>query len=55
MLNIRLVDNDQVVRVLTDLDAQGKEDHMRYFLHRIKEELVPGEAAYLEIEGVVPC
>ena len=51
MLNIRLVDNDQVVRVLTDLDAEGKEDHMRHFLHRIKEELVPGETAYLEIEG----
>ena len=51
MLNIRLVDNDQVVRVNTYLGTNGKDDPFGRFLHQIREELLPGQTAYLEIEG----
>ncbi len=47
---IALIDNDHVVRAKTDLSEKGQDDLFRRFLRQIKEELVPGQTAYLEIE-----
>jgi hypothetical protein len=47
-----LKDNDQVVRIKTDLSMNGHEDPFREFLQRINEEMIPGQTAYLEIEGL---
>jgi hypothetical protein len=49
-LTIALIDNDHVVRAKTDLSEKGQDDLFRKFLSQIKEELVPGQTAYLEIE-----
>jgi len=49
-LTIALIDNDHVVRAKTDLSEKGQDDLFRKFLRQIKEELVPGQTAYLEIE-----
>ncbi len=39
-----------MVRAKTDLSEKGQDDLFRGFLRQIKEELVPGQTAYLEIE-----
>lgn len=49
-IKIALIDTDQVVRAQTDLSQNGQDDPFGKFLRQIKEELVPGETAYLEIE-----
>ena len=49
-LKIALIDNDHVVRAKTDLSENGQDDSFRRFLCQIKEELLPGQTAYLEIE-----
>ena len=49
-LTIALIDNDQVVRAKTDLSENGQGNSFRRFLRQIKEELVPGQTGYLEIE-----
>ena len=47
---IALRDNDQVVRAKTDFSEKGQEDAFRSFIRQVREELVPGQTAYLEIE-----
>jgi hypothetical protein len=49
-LTIALIDTDQVVRAKTDLSEKGHGESFRKFLRQIKEELIPGQTAYLEIE-----
>jgi hypothetical protein len=49
-LKIALIDNDHVVRAKTDLSENGQDNLFRRFLRQIKEELLPGQTAYLEIE-----
>ena len=49
-LKIALIDNDHVVRAKTDLSQNGQDDSFRKFLCQIKEELLPGQTAYLEFE-----
>ena len=49
-LKIALIDNDHVVRAKTDLSEKGQEDSFRNFIRQVREELVPGQTAYLEIE-----
>jgi len=49
-VKISLVDNDFVVRAKTDFDIEGHDDPFTKFLKQIKEELLPGQTAYLEIE-----
>jgi len=49
-MSIALIDNDHVVQAKTDLGLKGKDDTFRKFLQEIKEELLPGQTAYLEIE-----
>ena len=53
-MNIRIefVDNDQVVRAQTDVTLRGQDDPVFKFLRQLKEELLPGETAFLEIEGL---
>jgi hypothetical protein len=48
-MKIALIDNDFVVRAKTDLDLIGQENPFKKFLQQIKEELLPGQTAYLEI------
>ena len=50
-IKIELVDNDHVVRAKADLDTNGMDDPFGKFVRKIKEELVTGETAFLEIEG----
>ena len=54
MMNIKIefVDNDQVVRARTDVTLGGSDDPVLLFLHQLKQELLPGETAFLEIEGL---
>lgn len=49
-IQIKLTDNDHVVRAKTDISMKGQEDPFRKFLQQIKEELLPGQTAYLEID-----
>lgn len=49
-LSIAFIDNDQVVRAKTDISEKGQTELFRRFLRQIKEELIPGQTAYLEIE-----
>jgi hypothetical protein len=50
-IKVSLVDNDYVVRVKTDLSDNDKDNTLIKFIQHINEEFVPGETAYLEIEG----
>lgn len=49
-MKISLVDNDYSVRAKTDVDPNGKNESFKKFFHQIKEELLPGQKAYLEIK-----
>jgi hypothetical protein len=49
-IKITLTDNDYVVRAKTDISMIGQEDPFRKFLQQLKEELLPGQTAYLEID-----
>lgn len=52
-IRISLVNNDQVVQATKDLNLNESSDYsFAAFIHRIREELVTGETAYLEIEGL---
>jgi len=50
-MKISLIDNDYVVQAKTDLALNGKDETFRNFLQEIKEELLPGQTAYLEFEN----
>jgi len=50
-MKISLIDNDYVVQAKTDLALNGKNETFRNFLQEIKEELLPGQTAYLEFEN----
>jgi len=49
-MKIALIDNDYVVQAKTELALNGQDETFRNFLQEIKEELYPGQTAYLEIE-----
>ncbi len=48
-MKIALIDNDYVVQAKTDLALNGQDETFRNFLQEVKEELFPGQTAYLEI------
>ena len=50
-IKLALIDNDQAVRVMTDLAPGENEDRLDTFLREINDGLIPGETAHLEIEG----
>ena len=50
-MRIALIDNDYAVQAKTDLALNGKNETFRNFLQEIKEELLPGQTAYLEFEN----
>ncbi len=50
-IKLELVDNDYVVRAKTDLAMNGTDDLLKEFLKNINDELLPGETAYLNIDG----
>jgi hypothetical protein len=49
-MEIALIDNDCFVRAKTDFDPNGKNESFKKFFHQVKEELLPGQRAYLEIK-----
>ena len=49
-IKLSLIDCDQTVQAKTDLD-DTQNNALSSFIERIKEELVTGETATLEIEG----
>ena len=49
-MKIALIDNDCFVRAKTDFDPNGKNESFKKFFHQIKEDLLPGQRAYLEIK-----
>ncbi len=52
-LKFSLVDNDFAINAETNLELNDKGDQsFERFLRSIEEELVTGETAYLEIEGL---
>jgi hypothetical protein len=52
-IRISLVNSDRVVQATKDLNDNESDDHsMASFLQQIREELVTGETAYLEIQGI---
>ena len=51
-LKMTLVDNDDKIQAKADLGLDGDEmDAVSSFISRLKEELVSGQTAHLEIEG----
>jgi len=50
-IKIALINNDQAVQAKTDLD-DTQNNALSSFIQRVKEELVTGETAFLEIEGL---
>ena len=50
-MKIALIDNDYFIRVKTDFDPNGKNKSFKEFFHQVKEELIPGQRAYLEIKN----
>ena len=50
-IKVSLVDNDYVVRAKTDLSGNEENNTIIKFIQHLDEEFVPGETAYLEIEG----
>jgi hypothetical protein len=51
-IKISLVDNDYVVRAKTEVVAKENTAWFENFINELKEGLVPGETALLEIEGL---
>jgi hypothetical protein len=49
-MKIALIDNDCFVRAKADFDPNGKNESFKKFFQQVKEELLPGQRAYLEIE-----
>jgi hypothetical protein len=50
-IKMELVDNDHAVRAKTALAVNGEDHPFANFLRQVREELVAGQTAYLEIEG----
>jgi hypothetical protein len=51
-IKIDFIDNDQAVRAKTEIASGGQNVQIINFLQQIREELSPGDTAYLEIEGL---
>jgi hypothetical protein len=52
-IKISLVNNDQVVQATKNLNLDESADHsVAAFIRQIREELVTGETAFLEIKGL---
>jgi hypothetical protein len=53
-IKLSLIDTDQAVQAMTDLNINDKEDkNFSKFVEQLKEELVTGQTAFLEIEGLL--
>lgn len=50
-INISVIDNDHVVRTKTNFPVNEKNDMIIKLIEHISDGFVPGETAYLEIEG----
>ncbi len=51
-IKMSFIDNDYAVRASTDVAAEDINTGFSGFLEQIREELVTGDTAYLEIEGL---
>jgi hypothetical protein len=53
-VKLSLIDMDQAVQAVADLNINDKEDkNFSKFVEQLKEELVTGQTAFLEIEGLL--
>ena len=50
-LTLKLIDNDYKVCAQANLGGKGNAALLRQFVQQVREELVPGQTAYLEIEA----
>lgn len=50
-IRMAFIDNDYAVRASADVESTDEDTGLSSFLERIREELVTGDTAYLEIEG----
>jgi len=51
-IKMSFIDNDYAVKASTDVTAEDAKTGLSSFLEQIQEELVTGDTAYLEIEGL---
>ena len=51
-MKISLVDNDYVTQARTTISMNSKNEPLKKIFHEIKEVLIPGQTAFLEIEGL---
>jgi hypothetical protein len=51
-IKMSFIDNDYAVKASTDVTAEDAKTGLSSFLEQIREELVTGDTAFLEIEGL---
>ena len=51
-IKMSFIDNDYAVKASTDVAAGDTRTGLSSFLEQIRDELVTGDTAYLEIEGL---
>ena len=51
-IKMKLIDNDYVVCADTDLELKDDEHDFRNFLKEVKEDLIVGKTAFLEIDDM---
>jgi len=53
-IKLSLIDTDQSLQAMTDLNMNADEDQkFSKFIEQLKEQLVTGQTAVLEIEGLL--
>lgn len=50
-IKMSFIDNDYAVRASADVAAENESSGLSRFLEQVRDELVTGDTAYLEIEG----
>ncbi len=51
-LKIEFVNTDQMIRAKMEIAIKDQNDPVVVFFKRIREELAPGETAYIEVAGL---
>lgn len=51
-IKMSFIDNDYAVRASADVAEENEKAGLSTFLEQIREELMTGDTAFLEIEGV---
>lgn len=51
-IKISLVDNDYIVKAETDITLNGNDELFINFFKEVSKNLIPGQTAHLEIDGL---